>query len=109
MKINPYPGPEEYDKFVMATILCHDIDYLYAGLVEEVGELMRLRRKRIKSGQAIMGSDNVKDELGDILWYVTALINTEGLSDLDEIKRRNIKKLCDKFGGVPDEFNTSSD
>ncbi len=95
-----------YDEFVEARRkqCCQDPDYLCAGLVEEVGELMQLRRKALRDGKgAVVGEAQIKDELGDILWYVVALAQTLGDSTLNEIQELNIKKLFDKFG-VPDEF-----
>lgn len=76
--------------------------YPYFGLVEEVGEFMGLFAKahrgdnmaeRYGSEEAV--ADQVKKELGDILWMLTAVVTDMGYS-LEEIATANVEKLQDR-------------
>lgn len=65
------------------------------GLVGEVGEVMEILKKRLRYRFEDVGkcSDNdFKLELGDVLWYLTALCVTHGTS-LEEIYKLNCEKL----------------
>ena len=54
---------------------------LFQGLREEVEEVIEAET-----------SENVLDELGDVLWYITIIASGLGAS-LDEVMMRNINKL----------------
>jgi len=56
-------------------------DSLYKGLVEEANEVYDA-----------LSDEEVIDELGDVLWYVTILANSLGTT-IDEVMMRNINKL----------------
>lgn len=61
-------------------------------LTEEVGELARVIARRygeqsFKAGE----SDNLGDEMADVLWVLICLANQTGI-DLSEELRRNIEK-----------------
>ncbi len=85
---------DEYDAFVEKTSLCTKTDYYLAGLVEEVGEVAQLRRKQLK-GVVIAEHDYI-DELGDVLWYLVALIHASGHSSLTDVIQHNIHKIREK-------------
>ena len=64
------------------------------GLVGEAGEFAEKIKKHIRDGNEINSTELVK-ELGDVLFYVTALANHIG-SDLQTVATNNIAKLQDR-------------
>jgi NTP pyrophosphatase (non-canonical NTP hydrolase) len=72
--------------------------YPVLGLSGETGELCEKIKKiyRDKDGEfAITDIDNIKKELGDILWYVSALANEFDIP-LEDIANTNIEKLSSR-------------
>lgn len=65
--------------------------YPLLGLVGETGEVSEKIKKTIRDGKDVVREDIVK-ELGDILWYLTALGEDFGIS-LIEIAKANVEKL----------------
>ncbi len=73
-------------------------DDLYAlfNLAGEVGELMSAEAKlRRDGGDVGQHLDNVKKELGDILWCITA-IASDNLMTLEDVAQANIDKLTSR-------------
>ena len=67
--------------------------YLIPGLAGEVGELCSLFAKAVRDGKGTpVQYDDVKKELGDVLWFVATIALYHGIS-LDEIAEANIAKL----------------
>ena len=64
------------------------------GLVGEAGEVAEKVKKVIRDKGNLNQAELVK-ELGDVLFYVTALANHLG-SDLQSVANANIKKLHDR-------------
>ena len=71
--------------------------YAAMGLAGEVGELLNKMKKVLRGDYGEGGLDKaiVEDELGDVLWYMTALADEYGLS-LEDVARRNLMKLKDR-------------
>lgn len=65
------------------------------GIVKEGGELLSLLEKWLHYGQGL-DVERVKDELGDVMWYVALVANCLELS-LDEIMEANIRKLSVRY------------
>jgi NTP pyrophosphatase (non-canonical NTP hydrolase) len=65
------------------------------GLCTETGELQDALKKHIMYGKEL-DLLNMKEELGDVLWYVSLLIN-ELDSSFEEIMEMNIKKLQKRY------------
>lgn len=61
------------------------------GLVGEAGEVAEKIKKQIRDGSRVSNEEIVK-ELGDVVFYATALANYLGY-DLQEVLDRNIDKL----------------
>lgn len=61
------------------------------GLGGEIGEVIELVKKGIFHQQGL-NTDKLKAELGDCLWYLTALCSTLGLT-LSEVMEYNVEKL----------------
>ena len=71
-----------------------DASYVAMGLVGEVGELYGAWAKNIRDNTE-MDLENTKKELGDILWFLTALCD-ECDTTLSEVAEMNIKKLSSR-------------
>ena len=65
--------------------------YPALGLSAEVGELNNKIKKKMRDN-AKLDKEDMESELGDILWYLSAVSNDLGLS-LDRIAQKNIAKL----------------
>ena len=51
------------------------------GLAGEVGELLGEHKKRLRDGDSYkLFPDRVKEELGDLLWYLSNMATKHGLS-----------------------------
>ena len=73
------------------------------GLVGEVGEVVDLLKKFFFHGHEV-DSTRLKSELGDILWYVSAVASLFNL-DLQEIAQYNIEKLEKRY---PEGFSVEA-
>lgn len=68
------------------------------GLADEAGEVQSLFKKWIRDDDADFSKlkkEEVKKELGDVLWYIAVVAHDVGIS-LDEIAQMNIAKLADR-------------
>jgi NTP pyrophosphatase (non-canonical NTP hydrolase) len=70
-------------------------EYLFNGLAGEVGELCSLRAKAVRDGYGPEHRDNVKKELGDVLWFVSSIAMHYDFP-LSEVAMKNIDKLLDR-------------
>lgn len=73
------------------------------GLAGEVGEFINLVKKNIFHCHAVTREMYI-DELGDILYYFIAILDTLDL-DLEEIMKYNIDKLNERF---PNGFSSEA-
>lgn len=79
-----------------------DLLHMSLGLSGEVGELVDTVKKNIFYGQEF-DQDNAKEELGDILYCVTAMCSVIGVT-LEEIMVHNKEKLEARYpDGYSDE------
>ncbi len=72
--------------------------YPALGLVEEAGEVAGKLKKIIRDKNGQMQMDDyhaVTKELGDVLWYLSAMCSELGLS-LEQVAKENILKLSDR-------------
>lgn len=99
---------KEYEEAAAATAIYpdeHKLIYPTLGLVGEAGEVAEKVKKRLRDG---VGSNlAIAKEIGDVLWYVAAVVRDLGFS-MDEIAEMNLEKLRDraergKLGGSGDE------
>lgn len=72
-----------------------DNTYALLNLSGEVGELHSLIAKAIRDGAKDDFFENVRKELGDILWCLAAVAHDQGHS-LEEIAQANIDKLSSR-------------
>lgn len=71
------------------------ITYPALGLASEAGEVAGKVKKVLRDRDGDFGEEQVaaiRDELGDVLWYVATLADDLGLS-LDDIAGNNLHKL----------------
>lgn len=68
------------------------------GLVGEAGELANVVKKLAVRGDIAVTLEVIAEEAGDVLWYLTELCSTYGLT-LDEVARKNVSKLRIRYGG----------
>lgn len=65
------------------------------GLVGEAGECSELIKKHVFHNRAL-DRDDLRAELGDVLWYAAMLADACGLS-LGEIAAHNVEKLRQRY------------
>ena len=70
------------------------------GLSGEAGEVNDHIKKACFHGHSLE-VDEIKDELGDVLWYIALMCDALGLT-LDDVMEHNIAKLQKRY---PDGFN----
>lgn len=73
---------------------------LYLGLAEEAGEVAGLMKRVLRNfpkDQERTVREYFVEELGDVLWYLTACALSQGI-ELEEIWEYNIKKLKERYG-----------
>jgi NTP pyrophosphatase (non-canonical NTP hydrolase) len=82
----------------------HDMNLLHAamGIGTEAGELLDAFKRKLFYGKGL-DVVNIKEEVGDIMWYVAILLRELDL-DFEDILDLNIKKLRARF---PDKFTES--
>ena len=71
-----------------------DIVHAVTGLNEEAGEVAGLLKKQIFRGKE-KSDEQWLSELGDVLWYLTAVTVTKGLT-LEDVWKYNCSKLEDR-------------
>jgi len=72
------------------------------GLAGEAGSLLSEFKKWLRQGEIYRPfADQVSEEIGDILWYVSNIASKMHL-DLEEVARENLAKLEDRWGEAKD-------
>ncbi|WJY27439.1 nucleoside triphosphate pyrophosphohydrolase family protein [Sporosarcina trichiuri] len=92
----------EYQRQSARTAQEHDLEQLnYAlGIAGEAGEVADLIKKRFFHGHTT-SSEELKKELGDVLWYLAQISRIFGIT-LEEVAEGNIEKLQHRY---PDGFS----
>lgn len=101
----------EYQKRAMTTCTesSRNYGYMFLNLVGEVGEFASKCAKFIRKGQARFNDSNefcpqnvskedrqnLRKELGDILWQLSGLCRVMGWT-LEDVARENLQKLADR-------------
>lgn len=68
-----------------------DLAHAVTGLNEEAGEVAGLLKKQVYRGKT-RTDEQWMDELGDVLWYLTAVAVIKGFT-LEDIWQHNVEKL----------------
>ena len=94
---------EEYQKLSRQTAIYpnkdHNFIYPTLGLTGEAGEVAEKIKKVLRDHQGMMTEEKreeIKKELGDVLWYVAQIATELGLP-LDEVAKNNIEKLFSRM------------
>jgi len=77
----------------------HSIVYPTLGLVNEAGEVAGKVKKIFRDKDGVIGEEDraaLKQELGDVLWYLTQICTELGLS-LEEVAEANLQKLFSRL------------
>ena len=85
----------EYQDNAMTTRLpSAGLEYALFGLGGEVGEIYSLLAKLYRDGTDDEAAtvENIKKELGDILWFIAAIAKDYGFT-LEEVAQKNLDKL----------------
>lgn len=95
---------EEYQSKASATALyprrLDNLEYPTLGLAGEAGEVANVVKKIQRDFGGILTDEvraKLKDELGDVLWYISACADELGLT-LEQIAEFNIEKLAKRHG-----------
>jgi NTP pyrophosphatase (non-canonical NTP hydrolase) len=75
-----------------------NLEYPTLGLAGEAGEVANIVKKIQRDNAGVITDDvrsKLKDELGDVLWYISACADELGLT-LEEIARFNVDKLANR-------------
>lgn len=92
---------DEYQAIARTTaIYPSEFKILYPalGLGNEAGEVQGKLKKVLRDNNGAFNEEQIaaiKDELGDVLWYVSALANDLQIS-LQEVALRNVEKLLSR-------------
>lgn len=90
---------DQYQKQAAKTAVFPDyvaVPYLALGLTSEAGEVAGKIKKHLRGDNNPDVVNDIRDELGDVLWYLAVLANYLDIS-LDEVADRNLKKLADRM------------
>jgi NTP pyrophosphatase (non-canonical NTP hydrolase) len=95
---------EEYQSAAGTTALyprrLENLEYPTLGLAGEAGEVANIVKKIQRDNNGVITDEvraKLKDELGDVLWYISACADELGLS-LSEIASYNVNKLAKRHG-----------
>ncbi len=95
---------EEYQSAASRTALyprrLDNLEYPTLGLAGEAGEVANIVKKIQRDHSGIITDDTrakLKDELGDVLWYISACADELGIT-LADIAEHNVQKLADRHG-----------
>lgn len=69
-----------------------NVEYAFANLAAEAGEVLSLRAKAVRDGVPEGYLDNLIKELGDVMWQVAAIADSHSLT-LKDIATYNLNKL----------------
>lgn len=69
------------------------------GMASEVGEVLGIYQKTFQGHS--LNVDKVKDELGDLMWFISELCTVIGIS-INDVMEHNIEKLLERY---PDGFD----
>lgn len=71
------------------------------GLTGEVGSLATAYKKHLRDGPGLeSGKQHLREELGDVLWYIAALAHRFDL-DLEDIAAASLEKVKDRWRPTP--------
>lgn len=95
---------DEYQKLAIRTNLINkdkfkELMQQVLGLADEAGEVQSIFKKWVRDQDADfekLDVQNVKKEMGDVLWYLAVIAHDLGIS-LDDLAQTNIEKLASRL------------
>lgn len=99
-RINDFMATEGINPTLDNQIVCGDLINGVMGLCGESGEVADIVKKTVFHKHPI-DIDELKKELGDVMWYVAMCCNALSIS-LDDVMQGNIEKLKKRY---PDGFS----
>ena len=100
--VNDFPF-DSYQAYAKITVqypeILNNLQYPALGLAGEAGEVCNKVKKIYRDQDGVVTEENrqdLKKELGDVLWYIAALC-TELRLDMGEVAVTNIQKLFDRL------------
>ncbi|MGC8675982.1 MAG: nucleoside triphosphate pyrophosphohydrolase family protein [Candidatus Micrarchaeia archaeon] len=93
MELDEYQGKAS-ETAIYPKMLNGGVYYAAIGLAGEVGELLN-KIKKIARDNAQPSADEIKGELGDVLWYCSQVASELGIS-MNDVAAYNLKKLQDR-------------
>jgi len=95
---------EEYQSAASRTALyprrLSNLEYPTLGLAGEAGEVANIVKKIQRDHGGVLNDEiraKLKDELGDVLWYISACADELDMT-LEEIAKFNVQKLAARHG-----------
>jgi NTP pyrophosphatase (non-canonical NTP hydrolase) len=85
---------KEYQELAKTTAIYPEsakIFYPCLGLAGEVGEICEKVKKHVRDGRTL-DTEDLKKELGDVLWYLSAVASDLGIN-LEDVATTNYEKL----------------
>lgn len=91
---------KDYEEFVInnSKQQLTDINYSFIGLAGETGECLEWYKKSILRHDTRFSEEDLKNELGDVLFYLTRITKFYNWT-LKEIMETNINKLVERQKG----------
>lgn len=78
------------------------------GLASETGSILNSYKKYLRDGIDLGSNrEQLKEELGDLLWYAAAIATSMGL-DLDDIATSNLERVQDRYDPGPEKAAQAS-
>ncbi|HKB44632.1 MAG TPA: MazG nucleotide pyrophosphohydrolase domain-containing protein [Chitinophagaceae bacterium] len=72
----------------------------FLGIIGEIGSVVSQLKIKLRDGKSYLAyKKKLSEELGDVLWYVSA-IATQNKLELEEIAENNLAKVFDRFLGA---------
>jgi NTP pyrophosphatase (non-canonical NTP hydrolase) len=69
----------------------------FLGIIGEVGSVVTQLKRKLRDGDSYVAyKENLCEELGDVLWYISTIAKQAGLS-LEEVAQFNLEKTADRF------------
>jgi len=99
MKINEYVKNASTTRAMLRDKKLDNL-HMTLGLITETGELADVFKKSLAYDKEIDWV-NVKEEIGDLMWYIAGLCDINNF-DLEDILKTNINKLKTRY---PDRFD----
>jgi NTP pyrophosphatase (non-canonical NTP hydrolase) len=74
------------------------------GLASETGSILNVYKKYLRDGiDLVANREFLREELGDLLWYVAAVATACGL-DLEDVAEHNLRRTRDRYPAQPPTY-----